>query len=302
MRPRRNFKRRTPSRVVRFANREVVSIGLDNGFWSDLHHRAITVGWPAFFMAAALIFSSFNCFFAVLYALGDKPIANVAPGSFLGLLYFSIETLATVGYGDMHPQTHYGHLIATIEIFTGMSLLAVMTGLVFARFSRPRARFLFARNAVVSNHDGAPTQMIRLANARHNAISGATAKLWLVRNERTREGIEIRRFNELKLQRQENPIFALSWTLFHTIDETSPLAGASADDFAGAVSMLALTVTGLDESTTQQLHARYNYAHQDVRWGYRYADILAGDFKDTRVHLDYRRFHDTVPEPADAGP
>ncbi len=295
---RRVVKRRTRSRVVRIANREVVTIGLDNGFWSDLHHRAVTVGWPAFFVSAALLFAGFNCAFALLYLLGDKPIANVEPGSFLGHLYFSIETLATVGYGDMHPQTHYGHLIATIEIFTGMSLLAVMTGLVFTRFSRPKTRFLFARNAVISTHDGTPTLMIRLANARQNSISGATAKLWLVRNERTAEGALFRRFHELKLQRQENPIFALSWTLFHTIDAASPLSDVSPAHLELADALLAVTVTGLDESTTQQLHARHNYRHHDLKWGHRYADILVDDPHDARVQLDYRRFHDVLPEAA----
>lgn len=293
---RRIVKRRVQSRIVRIANREVVTHGLENGFWSDLHHRAVTVSWPVFFVSAALIFGGFNCVFAGLYFLGDNPIANIAPGSFLGLLYFSIETLATVGYGDMHPQTHYGHLIATIEIFTGMSLLAVMTGLVFTRFSQPKARFLFARHAVITSHDGAPTLMLRLANARQNSISGATAKLWLVRNEHTTEGTQFRRFHELKLQRQENPIFALSWTLLHTIDAESPLSKSSADHLELADALLAVTVTGLDESTSQHLHARHNYRHHDLKWGHRYADILVDEPTDARVHLDYQRFHDTLPD------
>ncbi len=108
----------------------------------------------------------------------------------LSLFYFSIETLATVGYGDMHPQSNYGHLIATVEIFTGMSFLAVMTGLIFARFSRPRARFVFARHPIITTYQGMPALLIRIANARHNAISQATAQLWLFRLERTKEGEE----------------------------------------------------------------------------------------------------------------
>src|SRR5581483_4436568 len=135
---------------------------------------------------------------------GNNPIANAVPGRFLDLLYFSIETLATVGYGDMHPQTDYGHLVATVEIFTGMSFLAVMTGLVFARFSRPRARFVFARNPIVGQHEGLPTLMIRVANARHNTISGAIARLWLIRAQTTPEGQIFRRYHELDLQRNEN--------------------------------------------------------------------------------------------------
>ena len=148
----------------------------------------MTVYWPVFFGTAAAIFIILNTLFAFLYWLGDEPIANVAGNEPLGLFYFSIETLATVGYGDMHPQTHYGHFIATVEIFTGMCFLAVMTGLIFARFSRPRARFIFAQYAVVTGHQGQPTLMIRIANARNNTISQATARLWLIRMETTVEG------------------------------------------------------------------------------------------------------------------
>src|SRR6202162_4129559 len=172
------------------------SRGAPGGFWSDLYHRSMTVHWPAFFGSAALIFIALNTVFGVLFWLGKDPIANVSPELPLplSLFYFSIETLATVGYGDMHPQTNYGHLIATVEIFTGMSFLAVMTGLVFARFSRPRARFIFARFPIVARHEGQPTLMIRVANARHNIISGATARLWLIRGEPFAEGQFFRRY------------------------------------------------------------------------------------------------------------
>ena len=114
----------------------------------------------------------------------------------------------------MHPRTDYGHLVATIEIFTGMSFLAVMTGLVFSRFSRPRARFVFAQHAVVTLHEGQPSLMIRVANARHNIISRATARLWIIREEESAEGQRFRRFYELELRRNENPVFALTWNFF----------------------------------------------------------------------------------------
>src|SRR5580704_8392787 len=156
--------RRTPAEPkpqrVRLGDREIEARGLTSGFWSDLYYRSMTVSWPGFFAGAAAIFIVLNTGFALFYSLGDRPIANAVPGRFLDLLYFSIETLATVGYGDMHPQTDYGHLIATVEIFTGMSFLAVMTGLVFARFSRPRARFVFADYPTVARHEGLPTLMI----------------------------------------------------------------------------------------------------------------------------------------------
>ena len=142
----------------------------------------MTASWPAFIGGAALVFLVFNAIFASLYWIGDQPIANVRGGAYVDYLYFSIETLSTAGYGDMHPQTHYGHFIATVELFTGIFSMSLMTGLIFARFSRPNARLLFADNPVISTHEGKPTLMVRLANERHNIIGNATAKLWLLRN------------------------------------------------------------------------------------------------------------------------
>lgn len=289
-----------PSRLqrrptIRVGNREFETHGAPRQFGADLYYKAMTVSWPLFFVAAALIFAVINSGFAVLYFLGDAPVANIRPDSFIDLFYFSIETLATVGYGDMHPQTGYGHLIATVEIFTGMSFLAVMTGLVFARFSRPRARFVFADYPVVARHEGRPTLMIRIANARHNFISGATARLWLIRAEETAEGLHLRRYYELNLHRRENPVFVLSWTIFHTIDEQSPLYGLTAEDLARSDTALALTVSGLDDSSEQQLHARRAYAHDRIRWQHRYADIASVN-ADGRWVIDYERFHAVVPE------
>jgi inward rectifier potassium channel len=143
----------------------------------------MSVSWPVFFASAALVFIALNGTFALIFSLGHETIANVPTGSFIDLFYFSIETLATVGYGDMHPQTHFGHFVATVEIFSGMSLLAVMTGLIFARFSRPRARFVFAQKAIVTMHDRQLTLMMRVANAHQNTLSNATATLWFIRAE-----------------------------------------------------------------------------------------------------------------------
>jgi inward rectifier potassium channel len=280
---------------VRIGHREVETLGLTPGFWTDLYHRAMTVSWPAFFATAALIFIALNALFAVLYSLGNRPIANVAGQGILDLFYFSIETLATVGYGDMHPQTNYGHFVATVEIFTGMSFLAVMTGLIFARFSRPRARFVFADHPVVTMHAGHPTLMIRLANARHNAISRATARLWLIRVESNKAGDQFRRFYELKVERDEHPMFVLSWTLFHTIDKDSILHGATAAALEDADALLVVNVDGLDDSSAQQLYARRIYAPHDVRWRHRYRNITSVS-PEGRFQLDYTKFHDVVAE------
>jgi inward rectifier potassium channel len=236
-----------------------------------------------------------NAVFGFLYSLGHEPIANAAQNGLLAYLYFSIETLATVGYGDMHPQTNYGHLIATIEIFTGMSFLAVMTGLIFARFSRPRARFVFANNPVIARHQGRQTLMIRMANARHDMISRANARLWIIRVERTKEGDELRRFYELKLERNDHPIFIFSWNLFHVIDKESPLRGLTASHLTEGDALLVLNVGGVDDNSAQQLYARHVYYPRDIRWQHRYKDI-ASVSPQGRLLLDYTKFHDTVPE------
>jgi inward rectifier potassium channel len=283
------------SQLLRFGHREIETLGLSQGFWGDLYHRSMTVYWPVFFGSAAAIFVALNAVFGFLYSLCHEPIANAAENGPLAYFYFSIETLATVGYGDMHPQTNYGHLIATIEIFTGMSFLAVMTGLIFARFSRPRARFVFAKEAVITRHEGRPTLMIRLANARHNTVSRASARLWIIRAERTKEGDQLRRFYEIKLDRSEHPMFVLSWMLFHVIDNDSPLHGMTASDLAEGDALLVLNVGGLDDSSAQQLYARHIYSWRDIRWHYRYKDI-ASVSPQGRFLLDYTKFDDVVAE------
>ena len=288
-------KRTRRSQIVHIGPREIETRGLSNGFWTDLYYRSMTVYWPVFFASAAAIFATLNAGFAFLYWLGKDPVANVFGNEPLGLFYFSIETLATVGYGDMHPQTNYGHLIATVEIFTGMCFLAVLTGLIFARFSRPRARFLFADHPVVTVHQGQPTLMIRIANARNNTISQATARLWLFRVETTLEGYELRRYHELLLDRHEHPTFTLSWSVFHTIDETSPLYRMTAADLAAVDGSLTLNVGGFDNSSAQQLFARRIYAYDEIRWNHRYVDITSIS-KEGRLTLDYSVFHEVMPE------
>jgi inward rectifier potassium channel len=279
-------------RVVMLGGREVIAEGLRLNFWADISHRCMTASWPAFIGGAALVFVAFNAVFAFFYWIGNQPISNVPGGAYIDYLYFSIETLSTAGYGDMHPQTHYGHFIATVELFTGIFSMSLMTGLIFARFSRPNARLLFADHPVISNHEGKPTLMVRLANERHNIIGNATARLWLLRNVVSMEGRLFRRFYELPLVRNEHPALALSWTLYHVLSEESPLYGLSADDLEASKVSLVVVVSGYDVVAAQTVHARKSYDHSDIRFGQRYADILDTS-EDGRIKIDYGRFHET---------
>jgi inward rectifier potassium channel len=288
-------QRISKSRVVAFGDREIVTEGLHLSFWADISHRSMTASWQSFIASVVLVFIVLNAAFGLLYWIGDQPVSNVTRNDYLDYVYFSIETLSTAGYGDMHPQTHYGHFVSAVELLTGIFSMSVMTGLIFARFSRPRARLLFANNAVIATQDGKPTLMVRFANERHNIIGNATARLWLLRNTTTKEGQPIRRFNELSLLRNEHPALALSWTLHHVLDEQSQLFNLDADDFKAAGIALVVVVSGYDVVAAQTIHARKSYDHTNIRFGQRYADILE-NLDDRRIRIDYGKFHDTVDE------
>lgn len=279
-------------RRLNLGERDAIALGLRESFWGDLHHHAVTARWPVFFASAALVFVLCNLAFAALYMLGDDPIANARPGNFLDYFFFSIETFATVGYGDMHPRTSYGHAVAAVGAFVGVCALAVTTGLVFTRFTRPRARVLFARTPVVALFNGANTLMIRFANERHNVIVDANAKLWLMRSETSAEGVFYRRFVRLALARDESPMFALSWTIMHVIDADSPLHGWDAQAFAQSDASLVVMVEGHDETASQTLRARRNYPISDVRYGQEYADMMHLD-ETGLVSIDYGKIHET---------
>ncbi len=283
-------------RKVRIGDREILAHGLESWRFGDIYHYAMTASWLLFIGAFATVYFGVNMAFAALYWLGDHGVAN-SSGSFEEMFYFSVETLATVGYGDMHPASRYVHLVATVEIFTGLSITAAMTGLIFARFSRPRARVMFARNPVVGVINGSPTFMVRMANARHNMITDASAKLWITRQETAGEGLRYRRFQELRLDRAANPMFPLSWTIFHPIDDASPLYRQDAASLAEVDASFVVTFNGLDETSAQQLNARATYECGDIHWGRHYVDILDVDENGT-PYIDYRKFHDTrVEEP-----
>lgn len=253
----------------------------------------MTVSWPTVFVSFAAFFLLFNLAFAGLYALRPQDIANLNPPNYWGFFFFSIETFATVGYGDMHPQTAFAHVIAAVEIFIGLMSLSLLTGLMFARFSRPRARFLFAQHAVIRPLDGKTTLMLRAANARQNIVMEAQAALRLLRDEKTMEGVHFRRIYDLKLTRQQHPIFLFGWTVMHVIDESSPLIAQTAESLAADNAYLLMTISGTDETTGQTLMARQNYPSDAIRWNHGFADILTS--ADGVDHFDYTRFHEVEP-------
>ena len=283
-------------RRIKLGQREVVTQGITRPVLQDLYHYFMTISWPQVFGTIAVLFLTFDVVFGCLYALVPGCIANLNPPGFIGAFFFSVETLATVGYGDMHPQTLYGHVIAMIEIFIGLMMLALITGLMFARFSRPRARFLFAKYAVVRPIDGKPTLMFRVANARQNVVQEASAQLRMLRNDVTQEGFRIRRIIDLPLVRSQHPVFALGWNIMHVIDEASPLKTETPDTLRQSATFFILSVSGTDETTGQMLMARAEYPSTDIRWSETFRDILEVA-EDGTLYIDYGKFHDVEPLP-----
>lgn len=272
---------------------QVTKIGVQRFNWHDTYHLVMSLTWPQFFAGAVTVYLFANLVFATAYFLGDNAVNNAH--SFADCFFFSVETLATVGYGNYAPATTYGHSVATAEIITGMLSMAVITSLVFARFSKPTARILFSRNVVIDTYDGAPTLMLRVANQRRSYILEATASLVLVRDESTKEGQTLRRFYDLKLERARSPLFALSWLIMHRIDPASPLHGVSAEEVKDGDMRLAITLSGVDETSAAAVTARHNYAHEHILFGRRFVDIFSDGEHKRHLYLDLDRFHDLEP-------
>jgi inward rectifier potassium channel len=275
------------------SRRTFVVTGRERAPLRDLYHLTLIMPWPAFLGVMALGYLAANAGFALLYMLDPDGIANARPGSFWDAFFFSVQTIGTLGYGVMAPKSFYANLLVTAETFFGLCNLAIATGLIFARFSLPTARVMFSRVAVITEFDGVPTLTFRAANQRRNQILEAEVSVSFVHQTVNREGEPIRRFEELKMARAKSPVFALSWTLMHPIDETSPLRGMTRDMLADVETEIVVILSGIDETVSQRIHSRHSYTAEDIFWDHRFADIILS--KDGQRHVDYGRFHDVEP-------
>jgi inward rectifier potassium channel len=282
---------------IRIGGRDFVTSGIAHAVFQDLYHHLMTITWPRLFGGIAVFFLGFDFLFGCLYELVPGSIANLNPPGFAGAFFFSVETLATVGYGDMHPQTLYGHTVAMVEMFTGLMMLALVTGIMFARFSRPRARFMFGQLAVIRPINGQRTLMFRVANARQNVVQEAAAKLRMIREEVTREGVRMRRIRDLALVRDQQPAFFIGWTIMHIIDESSPLYPETEESLRRSDASFILSLSGTDDTTGHTLMAREQYASEAIRWNMAFRDVLRVTPEGV-THIDYTRFHEVEELPS----
>jgi len=260
----------------------------------DLYHRAVRMPWSQFLGLMAASFLAVNALFGFLYTLGEHTVEGARPGSFADHFFFSVQTLATIGYGMMYPHSTYGHVLVTVEAMLGMLGIGLVAALAFARLSLPVARIRFSRVAVIAPFDGVPTLMLRAANERRNSLIAARVQVSLLRQETTREGFDIRRFYDLRLARSETPMFSLSWLIMHPITADSPLHQLSAEALENGEFALLVSITGLDENLSQTLHARHSYFNTDIRLNHRFRDMLEVSSAGDRL-LDLGRIDDVEP-------
>ena len=281
---------------VSAARKDIHVIGGEAGGLRDFYHGVLTIPWWVFYLSLVGVYLSLNVLFASLYWLDPGGVANTRPHSFIDNFFFSVETISTIGYGVMTPKSLYANVVMTAEAFTGLGMVAIATGLIFSRVSRPTARVMFSRIAVVTPFDGVPALMFRAANQRGNQILEAEATVSLFSEVTTLEGHNMRRFQALQLVRARQPMFALSWTLMHLIDETSPLFGATADSLQADGAEIVVTVSGVDEIFAQRIYARHSYLPDEIIWNRRLADVLSFDENGQRV-VNYYNFHKLMEPP-----
>lgn len=290
--------RHRPSTTIstRAGRTEFLKINAAVSGWRDSYHWVLSLTWPRFALFLLSSYVILNLLFATLYVLGRNCIADLAPGSFPEAFFFSVETLATVGYGHNYPVTLYGHVIVTIEIFLGMIWIAVITGLIFVRFARPTARIVFSNSLLIAPHDGRLSLMFRVANLRHTSMAEAEFRMIYSRDERVLEGEEIRRFYHLKLYPDRMISFPAALTIRHTIDETSPLYRVTAERLEKEDAFFLASTVSLELVMAASVQSQQDYGLEDIRFGERFVDVYT-ELKDGRFAVDYGRLHETEPVP-----
>jgi inward rectifier potassium channel len=283
--------------LVRSGQVEFVKVNTAAWQWRDVYRWLLGLSWPQFALFVGAAYIGLNLLFAALYSVDPNSVAGrTSTNWFLDCFFFSVQTLATVGYGHMYPQTLYGHLVSTVEIMTGIFLIAVMTGLIFVRFSRPIARVLFSKSIVIGPLNEKPTLMVRIGNENHHSMVEAKFRIMYSRDQELAEGGDFRYFYDLKLHFDQLTVFPAALTLRHEIDQKSPLFGATLQSLEAERALFFVSVVGIDPVIAAAVQTQKDYSWRDLRFGERFVEIYS-QHGDGKLTVDYGRIHDT--EPAD---
>ena len=288
----KSSSRITKIHVNNYSQNTVIAKGLPKSYLGDLYYTFLNRSWIFLFSFVVFAFLCVNFIFAVLFYLGRDSIGNATENSLTDAFFFSVQTFATIGYGHFYPKTLFANILVTCESFLGLVGIAVVTGLTFAKFSKPRARVIFSDCAVVSPHDGVPTLMFRIANQRANQIAEASLNMCYIKRQKTLEGQPFNKMIDLDMVRTKSPMFTLTWTALHILDEKSPIFHAihNSQNYAG--DFIVCSLTGQDATTGQTIHARHYYQLKDVKIGHNFKNIFSVNSEGIST-IDYNQFHAT---------
>ncbi len=268
-------------------------------FWESLsaYHYLLTISWPKFFGFVVAAYLAANAIFAAVYVtLGEGALAGVHAtkigGRFTEAFFFSVHTLATIGYGTIAPASFVANIVVTLETLIGLVGVAVMAGISFARFSRPVANVVFSRNAVIGPYRGGRAFMFRIVNRRSSQLVELGTKVLLSRRKRDGVTSADREFLSLKLERESVVFFPLAWTIVHPIDASSPLAEWTSEDLVECDAEFLVLLNAFEETFSQTVHTRSSYKAAEIIWGARFASMFNPPREDGVVSVDIRRLHD----------
>jgi inward rectifier potassium channel len=249
---------------------------------SDPYYWLMRIRWPAFIAAVVLVFLLINLLFGAIYALIPGSVANAAPHSLADAFFFSVDTLATVGYGSMYPASRLGHAIASAEILLGLFFMATVTGLIFARFARPRKGVVFSRYAVIAPYEGQRALMVRAVWTRSYPLLDATAQMAWFEVVTQPDGRTFRRLRELELVRSHNPMLGLGWTIVHLLPEDSDIVATVE---AGQPLLLTASVSGTDMLLASPSQAAQRYRQTDIWIDHEFVEMISADENVLRLDL-----------------
>jgi len=269
--------------------------------WESLsiYHYFLTLSWPRFLSFVMVVYVATNALFGLVYvSLGDGALQGAehldAMHRYAKSFFFSVHTLATIGYGNVVPATLSADVVVTLESLVGILGFAVVAGIVFARFARPVARIVFSRNAVIAPYRGSRAFMFRIVNQRSTQLVQLEARVLLARRRVPGARTADREFVQLELERDHVVFFPLAWTIVHPIDERSPLRDWTEEDLRECDAEFLILLNGFDETFSQTVHARSSYKVQDVVWGARFASMF-NPTEDGVVSVDIRKLDDLEP-------
>jgi inward rectifier potassium channel len=263
----------------------------------DLYHDLLRTKWGVFTLLWLFTFLFINAFYGFLYFIlphsefdGFKFESGIH--HYFECFFFSVQTFGTIGYGKVSPVGFAANLVMTFECYTSLFVIAVMTGLIFARFSKPNAKIIFSNEAVIKTFNGIPYLMFRIANSRQNTITDANVKVTAIMDDAT---TGFREFHDLKLERDFSPIFALSWTIGHDIDETSVLYNLTHDELVERNMELIVTVRGVDTVLSQTLYAKHSYLPSEILREHNFENVIKRN-ENGNLELNLEKFHHTFSE------